>query len=46
MKVVVSWSGEASHDVAKALKDWLPVVIEAVDVFPVVAETGPRAHHG
>ena len=46
MEVFVSGSGEASHDVAKALKDWLPVVIEAVDVFPVVAGTGPRARHG
>lgn len=33
VKVFVSWSGEASHDVAKALKSWLPVVLQGVDVF-------------
>ncbi len=33
MKVFVSWSGEASHDAAKALKEWLPIVIQEVDVF-------------
>lgn len=33
MKVFVSWSGGASHEVAKAIKEWLPNVIQAVDVF-------------
>lgn len=33
MKVFVSWSGEVSLSVAKALKSWLPNVIQAVDVF-------------
>lgn len=36
MKIFISWSGEASHDVAKALKAWLPDVFQALnpdDVF-------------
>lgn len=36
MKIFISWSGDASHVVAKALKAWLPNVfqtIESSDVF-------------
>lgn len=31
MKVFLSWSGEYSHDVAKAFNDWLPQVINALE---------------
>lgn len=36
MKIFISWSGDASEEVAKALKDWLPNVFQAIqpgDVF-------------
>jgi hypothetical protein len=36
MKIFISWSGDASQEVAKALKDWLPNVFQAIqpgDVF-------------
>src|SRR5262245_29453457 len=31
MKIFISWSGDASHLVAKALKEWLPNVFQAVN---------------
>lgn len=31
MKVFVIWSGEPSHDVARALRDWLPLVLPFVE---------------
>ncbi len=31
MKVFFSWSGERSHSLAKAFREWLPNVIQAID---------------
>src|SRR5260370_7683582 len=33
MKVFIGWSGETSHEVALALHEWLPRVIQAVKPY-------------
>lgn len=33
MKLFVSWSGEYSRQIAAALKQWIPAVIQSVEVF-------------
>jgi len=33
MKIFISWSGEVSHKTAKALRDWLPSVIQSITPY-------------
>jgi hypothetical protein len=33
MKVFISWSGERSHKVANAIRDWLPMVLQYIKPF-------------
>lgn len=33
MKIFLSWSGSESHQVAKALKAWLPSILKNIDPF-------------
>src|SRR4051812_28041674 len=33
MKIFVSWSGDASREAAELVKDWLPNVVQELDVW-------------
>jgi len=33
VKVFISWSGELSHKVSIALREWLPMVIQSIDPY-------------
>jgi TIR domain len=43
MKLFISWSGEKSREVALALRDWLPGVINNVDPFVSSKDIDPGA---
>lgn len=31
MKLFISWSGDTSHELALALRDWLPDVLQSIE---------------
>ncbi|MBQ9001072.1 MAG: toll/interleukin-1 receptor domain-containing protein [Eggerthellaceae bacterium] len=33
MRVFISWSGDLSHRVAKVLREWIPCIVQTVEVF-------------
>jgi DNA-binding PucR family transcriptional regulator len=43
MKVFISWSGEPSRQIALAIREWLPVVLQAVDLYMSEQDNEPGA---
>jgi hypothetical protein len=41
MRLFVSWSGRRSHEVAIAIRDWIPLALHAVRPFVSTADIGP-----
>ncbi|MGI8980549.1 MAG: toll/interleukin-1 receptor domain-containing protein [Pirellulaceae bacterium] len=46
MRIFISWSGEASKQVAQALSDWLPDVLQHVRPFMSAADLQPGTRWG